>query len=252
MKYLRKTVLLLIVVVLLASVIIGAGVILSVRNVNVTLIGNSFEADGAEAHAEIKNYKEKFSRKVKGSLMFFVGESDVTELVDGNVYEIESFTKVYPCTLNITLRERSETFATALKDGGYSIYDYNGKYLTFKENNVNGLDGAPDFLLEGTENEEELLKLISVSHDFKSAFSSLRGTAKKAVFTKARVQTEKDKVTFYLHGGLKIEVLDCNENPKEKLTAAQSVYSALNAESRLKGTIFCSYSEGGASAVYSA
>lgn len=67
MKYLRKAVLLIIVVVLLASVVIGAGVVLSVRNVNVTLISSSFDADSEEAYAEIAEYKEKFSRKVKVS-----------------------------------------------------------------------------------------------------------------------------------------------------------------------------------------
>ena len=56
MKYIRKTVILLIAVVLLASVVIGAGVVLSVRNVNVTLISSSLEADGAEARAEIAKY----------------------------------------------------------------------------------------------------------------------------------------------------------------------------------------------------
>ena len=53
MKYLRKAVLLIIVVVLLASVVICAGVVLSVRNENVTLKSSSFDADSEEAYAEI-------------------------------------------------------------------------------------------------------------------------------------------------------------------------------------------------------
>lgn len=249
MKYLRKAVLLIIVVVLLASVVIGAGVVLSVRNVNVTLISSSFDADSEEAYAEIAEYKEKFSRKVKGNIMFFVSEYDVSDIIEDG-YEIESFGKIYPCTLNITLRERRETFAVAVKEGGYRIYDQNGKYISNKENNINGLDGAPDFLLEGAENADELEKLVNISKDFKSAFSSLRGIAEKAVLTKARVPTEKDKVTFYLFGGLKVDVLDYAVSAKSKLSAANSVYSALSPEKRLCGTIFCSLSEGAASAVY--
>ncbi len=135
MKYLRKAVLLIIVVVLLASVVIGAGVVLSVRNVNVTLISSSFAADSEEAYAEIAEYKEKFSRKVKGSIMFFVSEYDVGDIIEDG-YEIESFGKIYPCTLNITLRERRETFAVAVKEGGYRIYDQNGKYISNKENKI--------------------------------------------------------------------------------------------------------------------
>lgn len=252
MKYIRKTVILLIAVVLLASVVIGAGVVLSVRNVNVTLISSSLEVDGAEARAEIAKYKEKISRKVKGSLMFSVGEGSLEGVIDENVYEIEGFQKLYPCTLNVTIRERRETFATALTEGGYSVYDENGKYISYKETNVNGLDGAPNLLLEGAENDKELQALVSVSKEFKTAFKSLRGIAQKAVLTKARVQTEKDKITFYLHGGLKIELLDCFVSANEKLTAASSVYSSLAAEKRLKGTIYCSLSEGAASAIYSA
>lgn len=252
MKYLRKTVLLIIVVVLLASVIIGAGVILSVRNVNVTLISNSYEADSKEAYDEIAICKRKISQKVKGGIMFFVSEGDVKSAVDESEYVLESFRKVYPCTLDITLRERRETFATALTEGGYSVYDDEGGYISYKEMNVNGLDGAPNFLLEGFNNAEDIVKLVAVSKDFKAAFSSLRGIAEKAVLTKARVQTEKDKITFYLHCGLKVELLDYSVATKEKLTAASSVYSSLSAEKRLKGAIYCSVSEGQASATYAA
>lgn len=252
MKYIRKAVILLIAVVLLASVVIGAGVILSVRNVNVTLVGNSYAADGEETRAEIAKYKEKISRKVKGSLMFSVSEGNLDGVIDGDEYEIESFKKLYPCTLNVTLRERRETFATALSEGGFSVYDENGKYISYKETNVNGLDGAPNLLLEGAESEEDLKTLVNVSKEFKAAFSSLRGIAQRAVLTKARVQTEKDRITFYLHSGLKIELLDCLVGVKEKLTAASTVYSGLSAEKRLSGTVFCSYSEGAASVIYSA
>ena len=70
------------------------------------------------------------------------------------------------------------------------------------------------------------------------------------MLTKARVPTEKDKVTFYLFGGLKVDVLDYAVSAKNKLSAANSVYSALSPEKRLCGTIFCSLSEGAASAVY--
>lgn len=251
MKYLRKIVYLVIAVVLFAAVIIGAGVILAVKNVNVTLISYTYENDEDGARAQIAEFKESVLSNVRGSVLLFVGEDSVTSAIDGSGYVLESFEKVYPCTVNITLRERRETFAVKNADGSYGVYYEDGGFCANKEVNENTVDGAPNLVLEGAETAEDLSLLVGVCNNFKEAFSSLRGIAEKAVLTKAHTQTEKDKVTFYLHSGLKIEVLDYAELGFEKLKAGNAKYLSLSGEERLGGTLYCSSSQGTATAVYS-
>ena len=140
----------------LIALVIGTGVMLSVRNVNVSFTESTGEYKAVFEEAN-KNLK-----KLKGSGLLFVSEDDVLKKIDGtkaevggrtvkasDVLSVVKFEKKFPCTLDVYVEERVECFAvkTSL---GYDVLDGGGKVIKSVESDgvpVSSVDGSPLVLL---------------------------------------------------------------------------------------------------------
>lgn len=235
MKHLRKISALVIALIMVASIAIGIGVIFSVRNINVAL--QSY-ADGDENVREV--VKQEVLSSCKGRMISAVSEEDVINCL-GEGYTLESFEKVLPCTINITVRQRREAFAV-LNGETYLMYDETGLLMRTAETNENAFDLSPNVILEGTETEEDVKAVAEVSEIFKSQsnFSSLRSLVDKIVFYKSRtsVSVEKDRITFYLRCGISVEINDFSQQTSEKISKAHKRFKELAGEQILSGRIY--------------
>lgn len=238
MKHLRKIAMLIIAVIMVAAIAVGICVIYAVRNVNVTLL--SYSAD-SEAEEELSGVKESVLSVCRGRLISSVNGEEVSSGLSED-YVLESFEKVLPCTLNITVRQRREVFA--VYDGEiYSMYDNSGKFMRSAENNENFYDGAPNLILTGTESEEDIKEVASVCAIFQSKenFSSLRAAVRQVELYKpqATVSTAVDRITFRLWCGLSIEIRDYSRNTDEKIKKVYKLFCSLKPEQKLRGCIYC-------------
>jgi len=243
MKYLRKIGILIIAVIMVAAIAVGICVVYAVRNVNVTYLSYSDGED--DVNSEILSIKQSVLGKVRGRVISSVGEEDVLSCLDDDLF-LESFEKVYPCTVNITVRQRREVYAVF--DGeNYLTYDDGGKFMQVSEANVNSFDGAPNVVLEGTEGENDVKAVAAVCAVFRSEenFGSLRSAVEKVVLRKSQssVGSDSDKIIFGLWCGLSIEIQDYNKYTSEKISKAYKHFCNLSSEQKLKGRIY-SYTDG--------
>lgn len=251
MKYIRKLVAFILSIAFCAAVIIGLGVILAVKNVNVEFI--KYSAEGSDEAVMTEYYASKQNlEKLKGSNLLFLGEEDVFNCVGSDApFFIVSCEKIFPCTVNILLKERVETFAFAT-DEGYNIYDETGKLLRVSKSNLNSLDGSPNVLVEA--DLSDLGTVASLCSFFRKDFTTLRNYVKSVTVGDSLIDRASTFI-FNLHTGLKIVIADYETLPEEKVWAAYVEYLSLSESQRLSGTISVVDSNGEASsvqAVYSA
>lgn len=248
MKYIGKFFKGLIVALMMAIILIGVLVIFGVKNVNITLVGYSF-ADENQAEEVINEYKSKITGECSGDLMAFVNENQIREIVDGDAYTLVSFEKFYPCTLNITIRERREAFAV-LKDGGtYEIYDDNGEYIRFAENyelSFNTVDNLPNIVLTGVTQPSDVKVVADVASVFKNEFGALRSTVKEIVLDKNDVIADyATSMKIVLSSDFVFELRRYETNSHAKLKTVIKTYNELDCSERLSGMIFCYETERG-------
>lgn len=240
MKYLRKIVWLVIAVVFLASVIIGIGIIFSVKNVNVTLKSYTYSADEeAEAAIEINGIKKTVLNKYGGKLISYVNGEDLAECFTDTDYILESYERHYPCTLNITVRERKELFAVAMENGTYSTYDSTGMQLRSnlsEEEAMNKVDKAPNVLVtSSTEDyhitDTEIKEVAKISSIFADKFASLRSVVEKIELR------PRSNIIISLRCGISIYLADYTERTEDKLEAVYNKFMSLTGEEKLSGMI---------------
>lgn len=232
MKYVRKITALILSIIFCAALVIGIGVIFSIKNVNVEYIDYS-----GEYLEEYEATKQKLNM-LKGSGLLFLNEEDVTEKVtDDSVITVESYTKAFPCTLNVVLRERVECFAVR-KLNGYSVYDEEGKFIksgAYKDGQViplNSLDGSPDVLLNV--DDEDIPAVAELCGYFKEEFGSLRRLVESVTVTS---QLDVTVASFSMRSGLDIAVSNWKVNGLEKLREAHLIYSGLTDSQLVCGII---------------
>lgn len=236
MKYVRKIAVLIIAVVLLASAVIGAGVIFAVKNVNITLYSYEFEAEGEAAKAKIAEFKNAVLSEVRGNMIFSVSEEKIeTAVSEGNYYYISEFKKVYPCTINLVIREHREMFALKNADGSFSIYDENGLLLRTAEDACNNADGLPNLVVEGVE-ESDLKDVALACGYFADNFVGIRSVADGAVLARGSLE---DTFTVNLKCGVKIIIYNFAELTGEKISAAYDCFAGLSGDNKQKGEIHC-------------
>lgn len=234
MKYIRKITVYLISVIILASLVIGCGVIFAVRNINITVLGFS---DGATE--SINQVKTKLLSRYRGSVMLFVDEKEVAGAVDDGRYIVEECKKVYPCTVNVTLKERIETFY-AENGEAFGVYDDTGVLIRTAADRgdaFNRYDGAPNVKIAGAESAEDYATVASVGAVFKEKFLSLRAVTSEISIRNAQSDYESSRIVFILKCGLKIEIQDYGAGLKEKISAAYSQFERLSGAQKLKGTV---------------
>lgn len=240
MKHLRKIGILIIAVIMAAAIAVGICVVYAVRNVNVTFLSY---ADGEkDTNLEIRTIKEDVLGKVRGRVISSVSDEDVAACLKDE-YFLESFEKVYPCTINITVQQRREVFA--VKDGdNYAVYDDTGKFLRVMENNVNSFDRVPNLILEGVNGETDIKEVAAVCSIFKASenWGALRSTVEKVTLKKSQtsISIDSDRIIFSLWCGLSIEIQDYPKYTAEKISKAYKHYrDNLSSEQKLKGRIIC-------------
>lgn len=250
MKYLRKIATLIISFVLFASIAIGVGVVFAVKNVNVTLQSYTHDSGSEGAKAQIAAYKERILDDLRGTILALVDKEDVEKSIGDANYVLVEFEKIYPCTLNITVRERKETYAV-VDNGKYVLYDDAGVCLRTvydEESAYNPVDNAPNVLVTGVENEEDVSAVAAMGELFGEKFSALRSTVERIALV--REQFVGDTMIFYLRCGLSVELRDYTVLTEEKMERAYAVFASLSGEKKLCGRIYCIDYGNGAEATY--
>lgn len=229
-KYLNKIVALVIGIVFVAAVIISLGKIFAIKNVNVTML--TYSEDCTESYNEAKDSFKKF----KGESLLLVKSSDFVNAVNDSNYTVVSCEKKYPCTVNLVLKERLETFAVFV-GGQYSMYDADGKFLRKCADNVNINDGSPNVELVGVA-VEEIDEIAKISASFKVSFKALRSLVTSITLdTNSDIADYTEKLIFNLRCGLKVEIDNYNSYTGEKLEAAYSKFTTLSDREKLSGTV---------------
>ena len=230
MKYVRKIGALLIGVVFFAAVVISLGMIFAVKNINVKMI--TYADDCTDSYNEVKKSLEGF----KGGSLVFLNENSVAEaLTDGN-YTLVECEKKFPCTLNVTVKERLETYAVFV-GGIYSMYDNDGKFLRSGVENVNINDGSPNVELTGVP-VENVTKIADIAAMFKNKFNALRSLVKSiALDVRPEVEGYTEKLYFNLRCGLTIQLNDYSELTEEKLSKLYEKFCSLTDREKLSGTL---------------
>lgn len=243
MKYLGKIGAVIIAVLMATAIAVGIGVIYAVRNVNVTLL--SYDGTDYENRTEIAAVKNSVLEKCRGKVISSVSEDEVVACIDDG-YVLESFIKVYPCTVNIIVRQRRETFAV-YNGTEYTTYDENGKFMRTTGENSNDRDGAPNLILEGTENGAEIEELAQICSMYRSRenFNSLRASVERIeiVKSKSSIVTDSDRLKIYMWCGLMLEIQDYKQHTEEKISKAYKCFAALSGEQKLTGTIYAIFLE---------
>lgn len=232
MKYIRQIAVWVISALFVVAVAIGICVIFSVKNVNVTYI-NYGEENPAETIATVK---EKLLNEYRGSVISFIDENEVDRFV-GEGFVVEEVKKVLPCTLNVKIRERRETYVIKEAEN-YKVYDFDGKYIKNSNDNINSVDNSPNVLLTGCENSNDIEELAGQGKIFLKKFSSLRPVVSEIEILKAQSAYDENKYIFYLRCGLIIEISD-NVFIEEKIEKAAEVFASLTGEQKLGGKIYC-------------
>lgn len=232
MKYVRKITALILSIIFCAALVIGIGIIFSIKNVNVEYIDYS-----GEYLEEYEITKQKLNT-LKGSGLLFLNEEDVTDKVaDGNVITVESFTKSFPCTLNVVLRERVECFAVR-KLNGYYLYDEEGVLIKSGAYNdgmitpLNSLDNSPDVILNV--DDADIPAVAQLCAYFKEEFGALRRLVESVTVTS---QLDVTVASFAMRSGLDIAVSNWKADGLAKLREAQLIYSGLTDNQLVRGII---------------
>ncbi len=241
MKYIRKIVVLIIAVVFLASVIIGLGVIFSVKNVNISMQSytypeaeNMTEADKTNVAAEIDGYRQQILKKYRGTLLGFVNEEELYKNFDGTKYVLQSFEKVYPCTLNLTIKERRESFCVRTGENSYNTYDSYGTLMregVTLEESLNNIDGAPNVSVS-VENVRDIKLIADMAAVFAEEFSSLR-----SIVRSIEVNTRSNQLIFRFYCGIAVRISEYGTLTKDKIRAAHQKFMTLTGEEKMSGTI---------------
>ncbi len=234
MKYVRKIIVLLIGLVFFAAIVISLGMIFAVRNINVTMI--TYADAESEIYSESFNNAKTSLEVFKGESILFVGEKSVAGIVKDSNYTLDSFEKKYPCTINISLRERLETFSVSV-GGMYSMYDSDGRHLRNSAENNNVNDGTPNVELLAV----PIDKIESVAHIagmFKSSFGGLRSlVAAISIDSSPEIEGYTERLYFNLRCGLKIQIVDYSADTAEKINEAYKKFVTLTDRQKLSGTI---------------
>lgn len=251
MKYISKVVWLIIAVVFIASVIIGIGVIFAVKNVNVSLESYTYKGweemnseERVQAESVIEGFKSDVLDKFRGKLMGGVSEEELKKCFEGSDYVLAGFEKDYPCTLNVRLKERRETFAVATS-GGFNVYDEYGDFFRVKESIENNVDKAPNILVSCSD-ETKIKDVAEVSRYFAQNFSALRSMVERIEVS----NMVTDNIELFLKCGVGIRIVDYPTQTEAKIKAAYDEFATLSGEEKTHGTIIASMNGSFAAAEY--
>lgn len=239
MKYIRRAIVVILAAVFVAAVAIGLSVIFAVRNINVFTIAYTDGGDmSAQFSAAVSSVEGALS-SYKGRTINAVDEEKVKQAVEDSEYaEFVSYEKIYPCTINVTVRERLEVFAVAEEGGGYTVLDGNCSAITHKSANVNNLDGSPNVLLENV-TAEDYPAVTEIAGLLKEKFSSVRAFAESIGIDRASVSVERDSLSIKLRCGLTMVITDYKASAADKAEALCNAFLNMPDHLKLSGSMRC-------------
>ena len=230
MKYLRKMFALVIGIAFFAALIICVGRIFAIKNININLI--TYEEDCSESYSKAKEALSVY----KGESIIFLSEKDIVERLEGSNYVVTSCEKKFPCTINVTMKERLEIFAVAV-GGRYSMYDNDGEFLRTHDENTNDLDGTPNVEVTGIATEQ-MRTVATIATLFKDNFGGLRSIVKSInLDSRPEIDGYNDKLIFNLRCGLVIQLDDYTQDYEEKISATYRKFCSLSDKQKLSGKI---------------
>ena len=211
------------------ALVICVGRIFAVKNINVNLI--TYEEDYSESYSNAKKALSIY----KGESLLFLSEADITKAVEGSNYVVTSCEKKYPCTINVTIKERLEIFAVSVGEL-YSMYDGDGGYLRKSRENVN-TDGTPNVELMGI-SIDEIQTIAKIASVFKTNFGGLRSIVESIrVDSNPDIEGYTEKLAFNLRCGLVIQLDDYLNDYEEKISAVYSKFCTLSDRQKLSGKV---------------
>lgn len=243
MRYVRKIVAMVLTLIFIGAVIICAGIALSIKNVNVSFVDYS-----GQYVAEYQKAVEQLDA-IKGSSILFLTEGDIKSKIDGEHVRLVSYEKVMPCTVNVKIAEKIETFAIDTGEK-FVIFDDQGEFVRYSQNSLNNIDASPNVLLVGVD-EQDVKLVADVMKIFKNKFESVRSVVDNVSLK--NTPTNK-KITIKTRLGLSIEIVDYDKLLNEKMSAVYNKYLTLSESEKLCGKILCFSLQSSAidvSAVYS-
>jgi hypothetical protein len=161
------------------------------------------------------------------------------------VLYVSSYEKVFPCTINIQIKERRECFAYKTDDG-YNIYDETGATIRQAKTNINLSDSSPNVLIVG--DISYVSKAAEICGYFKNSFSALRGLVESVEIEDSIIE-KGSTFTFNFYSGLKIIIADYNTLAEEKVKRAYDEYLTLSDSDKLRGAIRAVDKDGTATSV---
>ena len=247
MKYIRKAIALVLVAVFIAAVAIGLSVIFAVRNINVFCSDYQISSGDGSRSAEFASSGEKIEvslSEFEGKAIAGVKEKEISSIVNASGYaEYVSWEVIYPCTINVTVRERLEMFAVPSADGRtFTILDKDCSAMTVKSSNINNLDGSPNVLVSVPEEDYPLVSSLAAL--FGEKFLSVRAFAESISVQHGTV--EEDSLLIKLRCGLTMEIRDYKNNAEEKAKALCSAFENMADYLKLGGTMYCVSTDSGA------
>lgn len=248
MKYIRKAIVIILAAVFIAAVAIGLSVIFAVRNINVFRIDyQTGDSSPSEEFTGALSRIELSLSEFRGKAIAGVDEQDIAEAVNASGYaEYVSCEKIYPCTINVTVRERVEVFSVLSEDGrSYSVLDGDCNYIASKSSNENNLDGSPNVLLQSVPQEDYGI-VASLAATLESEFSSVRAFAESITVVPAAIEAEEDALCIKLRCGLTLEIRDYRNGCEEKAKALIGAFKEMPDYLKLSGSMYCMASGTGA------
>lgn len=244
MKYVRKVTALVLAIIFCTAIVIGIGVIFSVKNVNVEFVDYS-----GEYTEEYERTKENMN-KLKGSGLLFLSEWDVkSKLSGGDVITIESYERIYPCTVNVKVKERVECFTVRIADG-VSVYDEDGVFMhsvrTESGEYLNPLDNSPDIAVgaaDGKLSDDDYVCVASLCRGVKNSFGALR-----KIVESVTVYGSLNTANIKLRSGISIAVSDWKNNAGNKIKTVFEEYKNLSDKQLTCGMITVADGERGTGA----
>ena len=246
MKYIRKAIVLVLAAVFIAAVAIGLSVIFAVRNINVFSAGYQSSAQNGGSSKEFSAAVEKIQSSLssfEGKAIAGVKEADISFAVNSSGYaEYVSWEVIYPCTINVTVRERLEVFSVPSEDGKtFTVLDKDCKPMAVKATNSNNLDGSPNVLV--TVPEEDYPLVSSLADMFGEKFLSVRAFAES--FTVTSDPIEGQSLVIKLRCGVSMEIREYSSKAEEKAAALFKAFTGMPDYLKLGGNMYCLETDGG-------
>ena len=194
---------------------------------SVNKVSAEFSVYGNDQTQEIKSELDKF----KGKSYLFVKESDLySVLQDYPYYAFSSIKKEFPNVISVKIYKRVETFRVVVGDKMFTI-DEDG--IVLNETGATETSNVITVNLSGISvNSSNAGEKIATTNDnlFYSVVQTVKEVKLKDIVKDITVLSgvEKHDVEFSTFTGVKITVVDADENGEEKVQKAFELYESLN------------------------